>query len=108
MSVWRDGNLVENNSLVEVLNRHSGNLDLQCVEYVGSVSTELTWFVLPDNGSLVAPSFGKEGDVYRVGVSGNQANLSIDNSLEPFRGLLKCWSSSGEVVSVRVVAGKFV
>lgn len=54
----------------------------------------------------MAPSFGKQGDPYRVAASGNQATLTIDNTGEPFRGVLKCWSSSGQVVNIRVVAGK--
>lgn len=107
MSVWRDGNQLENNSFVELTNRGSEKLNLQCIEHVGAALTNLTWYVLPDNGSLFAPSFGKEGDVYRMAMSGNQATLTIDNAIQPFRGLLKCWSSSALVVNIKVVAGEF-
>ena len=105
LSVWMGGSQVENNSLVQVTSR-SGTLNFQCIEHVEGTSTVLTWFVLPDNGSLFAPSSGKDGDTYRADISGNQASLTIQNSLEPFRGLLKCLSTSGLVVNVRVVAGK--
>ena len=67
-------------------------------------ATNLTWFVLPENDSLFAPSVGKEGDTYRATASSNQATLTIVNSIdEPFRGLLKCWSTSGLVVNIKVV-----
>ena len=94
-----------NNSLVEVVNSRSPDLELQCVEHVDSVFTNLTWLVLPNNGSLVAPVSGEDSETYRVTKSGNQANLTIENS-DPFRGLLKCLSSSGREISVRVVQSK--
>lgn len=95
-----------NNSILEVRDRLSGNLSLQCVENVESGFTNLTWFILSGNGSLIIPSGGKDSDMYRVISSSNQANLTIDNSVTPFRGLVKCISSSGQVVSIRVVQGK--
>jgi hypothetical protein len=107
MSVWRGDSQVPNNSLVEIPSTRSGTLSLQCIERVEGFLTNLTWFILPDNGSLFSPSFGKDGDVFRVMASGNQATLTIDNSVEPFRGLLKCLSPSGLVVNVKVVAGMF-
>lgn len=92
-------------NVIEIINRRSGDLNLQCVEHVESGFTNLTWFILLDNGSLITPSEGKGSNLYTFVKSGNQANLTIDNSLEPFRGLLKCLSSSGLVVSIRVVEG---
>lgn len=91
---------------MEITDRRSGDLNLQCIEHVGGAATNLTWFILPENGSLFAPSVGKDGDTYRATSSSNQATLTIVNIIEPFRGLLKCWSTSGLVVSIRVVAGK--
>ena len=104
VSVWRGSSKVENNSLLEIVNRRSGNLVLQCIEHGGQ--SDLTWFVLPDNGTLTTPSAGKEGDTFRADISGNQATLTIVNSMEPFRGLLRCSSSAGVVVNIRVVAGR--
>lgn len=105
LSVWRSGSQLENNSLIVIPTGLSGSLVLQCLEHEQTTLTDLSWVILPDNGSLITPSLGKEGDIYRVDASGNQATLSIDNSQEPFRGLLKCLASSGEVVNIRV-AGK--
>lgn len=105
LSVWQEGVKVANNSLIEVVNRRSGDLSLQCIEHVGTSATNLAWMVLPDNGSLIIP-MTEDDETYRATISGNQANLTIDNSVEPFRGLLKCISSSGQVISVRVVEGR--
>lgn len=99
LNVWRDGLPIENNSFIEI---HSGNLILQCFD---AVDSNLTWIVLPDNGSLSILTAGKT-DVYMVAESGNQANLIVDNSLGVFHGLIKCLSSSNEVFNVRVVEGK--
>lgn len=101
---------MEDNGLLEVQSGPTGrlNINLQCIEHVESGFTNLMWIVLPDNGSLIIPtsSAGKENNVYSVIKSGNQANLTIDNSMNPFRGLLKCSSSSSRIVSVRIVEGE--
>ena len=99
--MWQDEIQVENNSHIMRMNE---NLNLQCFERTISHLADLTWIVLPDNGSLATPTVGKTG-IFTVRESGNQATLSIDNSMEPFHGLIKCLSSSGEIFSVRVVEG---
>lgn len=92
--------VINNNSLIQITNNRNGDLNLQCLDHVES---DLTWIVLPDNGSLTIPSDEKGGSNFVAIKSGNQANLTIENLDEPFRGLLKCISSSGQVVNVRVV-----
>lgn len=96
LNVWRGGLPIANNSFIEF---HSGNLDFQCFE---TVESNLTWIVLPDNGSVTILTAGKT-DIYTVVESGNQANLRIDGA---FRGLIKCLSSSNEIFSLRIVEGK--
>ncbi len=98
LSVWRDGLSIKNNSFIEV---RGGNLNFQCFEHV--LEANLTWIVLPDNGSVTVLTTGKT-DIYTVTESGNQANLAIDNS---FRGLIKCFSSD-EMFNVRRVEGKAI
>lgn len=94
--------LINNNSLIQITNNRNGDLNLQCLDHVES---DLTWIVLPDNGSLTIPSDEKGGSNFVALKSGNQANLTIENLDEPFRGLLKCISSSGQVVNIRVAIG---
>ncbi len=108
LSVWRGNSFVNNNSVIVIINRLSDDLSLQCLEHVESISTNLTWYILPDGGSLVAlstTSSGKDAGNYTLSKSGNQANLTIVNSVSPFRGLLKCASSSGHFVTIVVAAG---
>ena len=107
MSVWRRGGVVENNSAIEIVNNLSPDLNLQCLEYINSTSTTLTWLLLPDTGPLIIPSDAKDAD-YRVVKAGNEANLTIVNTDGPFRGVVKCWSSSGLVVNIGVVEGNIL
>lgn len=106
LGVWKDGIQIDNNSVIVVTNRRSGDLNLECIEHVGSRLSNLTWFILPNGGPLIVPSTQKDIDNYTIANSGNQANLTIDNSFMPFRGVLKCLSSSGQVVNIRVDGGK--
>ena len=78
------------------------------MEHARAMVASPTWVVLPANGSLIMPSSGKDGDTYISTASGNMAFLTIDNTNVPFRGLLKCFSSSGEVVKIEVVPGRIV
>lgn len=108
LSVRRNGISIENNTFIEIANRRSDPLDLQCLEHVESSYTNLTWIVLSDSRpeSFIPLSTGKAADSnYSTSVSGNQANLLIINSFEAFSGLVKCVSSSGLFVNIRVVGG---
>ena len=101
LSVQRDGADVQNNTFIEIANTRSGPLPLRCGDSGGNV----TWLILPDNGSslLIYDGTSKGDNVYAIVGSGSQIELTIQNNVEPFRGLLKCVSTSGGVLNIQVV-----
>lgn len=101
-SVLRDGTTnIENNTLIEIANVRSGALTLRCADSSGG---NVTWLVLPENEQLLILDGSTKGtNVYEIAGSGSQIDLTIQNSISLFRGLLKCISTSSGVLNIHVV-----
>lgn len=95
LSVVRDGNFLQDRDSIVVVNRLSGDLTLRCLGHAPLNVTNLRW-VLEEQGEqqeiILEPKDNNDYTV--VSYSYNEANLTINNFLKPFRGTLKCQSET--------------
>ena len=104
LTAWRDGILLTNNS-VTVTNRFSGSLNLTCLGHYPTNNVDLSWIIVPDGA--FPQSIVMNTTRYNVSYEENLATLMIDNTVEPYRGTVKCVSGrSGMMVNVFVRGGK--
>jgi len=103
LNVVRDGSTsIANNTLIEVANTLSSPLRFLCTDPTGNV----TWLALPENGDLrVFDGTDKGDNVIEIEGSSSSIMLTINNRVTPFRGLVKCTSTSGQVLNIEVVPG---
>ena len=102
LNVVRDGSTsVVNNTVIRVVNDLT-TLSFQCTDMMGNV----TWLVLPENSDLRVFDGTAKGDSnIEIQGSGSSIMLTISNRATLFRGLLKCSSTSGQVLNINVVPG---
>ncbi len=108
LSVFRNGEVVEDQEEIVIVNRLSGPLDLRCLGHAPSNVLGLEWVSDRKDGSrVILEPNGDEADI-RVWYSYNEANITITNSNQPYRGTLRCQSTTAGIQrTVFVVAGKY-
>ena len=94
---------------ITIRNRLSGNLTLRCLGHAPSSVRDLMW-VSEQNGrptTTITPN--TNSSYYIVSYGYNEANLTVVNLLEPYRGVLRCVSRpSGLQVSVFINDGTVI
>ena len=79
-------------SQIIVVNQLSGDLNLRCLGHAPSNVTNLVW-VSEQDGEEPVFLLPENNDNYTmVSYSSNEANVSIDNFIQPYRGILRCQS----------------
>jgi len=92
ISVFNDGNFVNNTAEFEVKNQFSGELLLQCIGHAPSNIIDLSWVSQKTGDRPVELQAGMNNNQIQVSYAYNQANITIINSVEPYRGILRCQS----------------
>ena len=92
ISVYDDGNLVNDTGELEVRNQFSRELLLQCIGHAPSNVLDVMWVSQKTGQRPVELQPGMNNDQLQVSYAYNQANITIVNSVEPYRGILRCQS----------------
>ena len=87
---------MENFGRIAVVNRLFGDLSLQCLGHTPSGVLDLVWIVEEAGQAPVLLTEGSEDNYTTVAYDQNVANLTIDNTIRPFRGTLRCRSATAD------------
>lgn len=107
LSVFRDGLFQWDQSSITIVNRLSGDLNLRCLGHAPSNVRDLVWISEQQGQLPVVLRPEMNNDYTTVSYGYNEANVSINNFIEPYRGTLRCLSEpSRRQVTLFVVDGK--
>ena len=101
LSVFYSGSNISNQSTV-MANQQDGNITLRCLGHAPSGVRDLMWVSTPQGESEVVlrPTSNSNMSVF---YGYNEAILTINNFIQPYRGTLRCQSlSSGLQVTIFV------
>lgn len=91
-----DGQEVEDFGYITVVNRFYGDLDLQCLGHAPSGVLDLVWIFEEVGRAPVQLQGASQDNFTSAGYDYNVANLTIDNFIRPYRGTLRCQSTSSD------------
>ena len=107
LSVYRDGERIEDQAVFTTVNRLSRNITLRCLGHAPSNVIDIVWISEREGDEPVTLQPNENDNYTVVTYAYNEANLTISNALEPYRGTLRCQSlASGRQASFYVVESK--
>lgn len=102
-----DGEELEDFSEIVVVDHLYGFLNLQCVSHYPSGIVDLVWLSEEEGMSPLALEGESQDDYTMVTYDYNFANLTINNLIRPYRGILRCQTASSDrQITISVVEGK--
>ncbi len=93
LSVFREGAFLPDQDPIVIPDGFSLNLTLRCLGHSPSGVRDLVW-LMESEGQSTVTLLPENNDNYTIISYGyNEANLTIVNSIEPYRGVLRCQSA---------------
>ena len=103
-----NGVQLENFDQIAVPDSLFGLLDLFCVGHTPNDVVELTWIAEELGQFPVIFQESSEGNYTTVSHEYNVANITVNNSIRPYRGTLTCRADSTDVqIAIYIVEGSF-
>ncbi len=95
---------VEMNEIFVVENRFSESSVFECLGHVGFGVTDLYWTISRDGAAPIIPEVTTQYKYYNIFVGDNYLSLTIDHSVEVFRGFVRCSSRTApdEEIIIRI------
>lgn len=104
-----EGENITDQSEITVVNRFSGNLTLRCLGHAPSNVRDIVWVSEQQGMPTVTFMPSMNNNFTMVSYGYNEANLTINNFIQLYRGTLRCVSaSSGRQVTIYVTDGMYV
>ena len=105
--MYRDGEYIADQEPIVIPDGFRLNLTLQCLGHSFSGVRDLVWVSEPEGGASVTLRPEDNNNYTLVSYGYNEANLTIVNSVMPYRGVLRCQSvPSGRQATYDVVKSK--
>ncbi len=98
--MYRDGTDVLPNGEQISVNQIS-NLNLQCLGDATQNHNDLMWIVGRDGETTQVIT--DDSEFFQVEYNGNEANLTVINSAQPFMGKLRCYSPVSGIATTVIV-----
>ena len=99
---------VLNDDIIVVIDRFSKPTYLECFGQVGSGVTDLYWTIAREGEEPLVTNEEIRDDQYTITLGDNFITIRINNSVKPFRGVIRCNSQTvNQRISIFVRASKY-